>query len=84
MLIYVLLFFIPFTHARAILIFFKLYFHLPLTISKGLRMFEFVGVKVISSPTYYRHVDMYIQPTLILLLFLCAYLDFLSQPLELF
>ena len=26
-------------------------------------MFEFVGIKVISSPKYYRHVDMYIQPT---------------------
>ena len=26
-------------------------------------MFEFVRIKVISRPTYYRHVDMYIQPT---------------------
>ena len=26
-------------------------------------MFELVGVKVIPSPIYYRHVDMYIQPT---------------------
>ena len=43
--------------------FFKLYFHLTVTISKVLRMFEFVGVTVISSSTYYRHVDMYIQPT---------------------
>ena len=33
-----------------------------MTIAKVLRMFEFVGVKVISS-RYYRHVDMYIQPT---------------------
>ena len=43
--------------------FFYLYFRLAVTIAKVLRMFEFVGVKVISSPTYYRHVDMYIQPT---------------------
>ena len=34
-----------------------------MTIAEVLRMFEFVGVKVISSLTYYRHVDMYIQPT---------------------
>ena len=26
-------------------------------------MFEFVGIKVISSPIYYSNVDMYIQPT---------------------
>ena len=26
-------------------------------------MFEFVGIKVISSPTSYRYVDIYIQPT---------------------
>ena len=43
-------------------VFFYLYFHLAVTIAKVLRMFEFVGVKVISS-RYYRHVDIYIQPT---------------------
>ena len=41
---------------------FYLYFNLAVTIPKVRRMFEFVGVKVISSPTYNRHVDMYIQP----------------------
>lgn len=58
------LFLIPITHARAILIFFCLYLHLAVTIDKVLWMVEFVGAKVIPSPTYYRHVDMYIQPTI--------------------
>ena len=43
--------------------FFWLYFHLGVTISKVLQMVEFVGIKVISSPTYYRRVYMFIQPT---------------------
>ena len=42
--------------------FFYLYFHLDVMIAKVIQMFEFDGVKVISSPTYYRHVNMYIQP----------------------
>ena len=43
---------------------FYLDFHLAVTIPKVFQMFEFLGVKFISSPTYNRNVDMYIQPAI--------------------
>ena len=50
-------------HVQELYWFFYLYLHLAVTIAKVFQMFEFVGVKVISSPTSYRHVDICIQPT---------------------
>ena len=44
-----------------------MHFHFPgATTSKVLRIFDFMSVKVINSATYYRHIDFYVQPTIVM------------------
>ena len=45
----------------------SMHFHFPgATTSKVLRIFDFMSVKVINSATYYRHIDFYVQPTIVM------------------